>query len=97
MQVIITNRPSGAMAAVTLVGHEAVVAQAGAMIAMSTDTQVTSRALGGVGASIQRAFLQKRTFWLTHFQAPAEGGEVFLTPHCQAISVLCRSAKATHG
>ncbi len=83
MQVDIQLRPGNAMAKVSLNPGEHLTAEAGSMIAMSPDMQITTtthkRNRGSVFGAIKRV-LSGESFFMNHYAAGYNGGEVFLAP-----------------
>jgi len=83
MQVDIQLRPGNAMAKVSLNPGEHLTAEAGSMIAMSPDMQITTtthkRNRGSVFGAIKRV-LSGESFFMNHYTAGYNGGEVFLAP-----------------
>lgn len=81
MNVDIKLRPGSSAAQITLAPGETVTAESGAMIAMSGDTQVRTSthqiSKGGFGMALKR-MLSGESFFLNHFTAGANGGEVML-------------------
>lgn len=80
MNVTIDYRPSYATAKVDLGPGEEIVVEAGAMVAMSTDLELQTKARGGFLKSLGRATLGGESFFLNTFSAPASGGRIFLAP-----------------
>lgn len=81
MKTEILHGPGSAAARITLDPHETVIAEGGAMIAMSGDvaiqTSTRKRGGGGLFAAAKR-LLTGESFFLNHFTAGANGGEIFL-------------------
>jgi uncharacterized protein (TIGR00266 family) len=80
VNVTIDYRPSYATAKVDLGPGEDIVVEAGAMVAMSTDLELQTKARGGFLKSLGRATLGGESFFLNTFSAPASGGRIFLAP-----------------
>jgi uncharacterized protein (TIGR00266 family) len=80
MQVDIDYRPSYATAKVVLDPGEEIVVEAGAMVAMSSDLEVETKARGGFLKSLGRATLGGESFFLNTYAAPASGGRIYLAP-----------------
>lgn len=80
MQIEIVNSPGNAAAKVALGPGEKVIAESGAMIAMTKNIDVvtTTKTKGGGGffKGLKRMFASESLF-LNVFTAPAEGGEVY--------------------
>lgn len=83
MKVDILLRPGCTAAKVNLQPGETFTAEGGSMIAMSSDTQIETtthkKNSGGVMKAIKR-FIAGESFFLNHYTASANGGEVFLAP-----------------
>ena len=81
MQVEIVHRPGNAAARVRLAGGESCTAEGGAMIAMSgdmrIDTSTHKKGKGGVLKAMKR-MLGGESFFLNHFTAGAQGGDLWL-------------------
>ena len=80
MNVTIDYRPSYATAKVDLGPGEEIVVEAGAMVAMSTDLELQTKARGGFLKSLGRATFGGESFFLNTFSAPPSGGRIFLAP-----------------
>lgn len=80
MQVNIDYRPSYATAKVALDPGEEIVVEAGAMVAMSSDLEIETKARGGFLKSLSRATLGGESFFLNTYSAPASGGMIYLAP-----------------
>jgi uncharacterized protein (TIGR00266 family) len=83
MTVEVLARPSNAAAKVTLSGGEGCVAEGGAMIAMSGDTEVQTHVHKGEKGVMGKLRGMARTLagegiFLNHFTAGPSGGEVYL-------------------
>jgi len=83
MDVDIMGQPGAAAARVRLASGETLVAEVGAMIAMSPELQVEttsrSRGKGGILKGIKRLF-SGESFFLNHFTASADGQEILVGP-----------------
>lgn len=83
MQIEIQHGPANAAAKVSLALGESVSAEAGAMIAMSGDVQIETTTLkkgqGGILKAMKRV-LAGESFFLNHFTAQNQPGEVWLAP-----------------
>jgi uncharacterized protein (TIGR00266 family) len=83
MDIEIAHRPGNAAAKIRLAPGEICVAEAGAMIAMSGDVAINttthSRGAGGVMAGLKR-MVAGESFFLNHYTAGRNGGEVWLAP-----------------
>ena len=71
----ILHRPSEAMVTITLGPGEAVVAEAGALVAHSDGVEMETGARGGVFGSLKRMF-GGESFFVNTFRAPDQGGDV---------------------
>lgn len=80
MQTEIEYGPAYAIAKVTLAGGEKVKADGGAMLAMTTGTDIETSTQGGVMKGLRRAVLGGESLFMNTFTAPAEGGEILLAP-----------------
>ena len=80
MQIQIDDRPSYAIAKVALDAGEEIVAEGGAMVAMTEGFELETKARGGFLKSIARSALGGESFFLNTFQAPGSGGTVQLAP-----------------
>ena len=82
MKTEILHGPGNAAARIALDPNETVTAEAGAMIAMSADLgiQTTTQQRGGGGGLLKAAkrLLAGESFFLNHYTAGANGGEVWL-------------------
>ena len=83
MEIQIIQQPDNAVARVTLTAREELIAEAGAMIAMSefinTSTTLRKGKGGGVFGGIKRMIAGESLF-LSIFRSPRHNGEVFLAP-----------------
>ena len=87
MQVNLLYRPSQALAQVWLQPGEAVTAESGAMVGMSTNVQMQTQS-GGLLKGLKRMF-GGESFFRNTFTAGAGQGEVlFATPLCGDMAVL---------
>ncbi len=80
MQVQINDRPSYAIAKVTLNPGEEIVAEGGAMVAMTDGFELETKARGGFLKSIARSTFGGESFFMNTFKAPASGGTIRLAP-----------------
>ena len=80
MQINIDYRPSYATAKVALDPGEDIVVEGGAMVAMSSDLELQTKARGGFLKSLGRATFGGESFFLNTYSAPASGGTVYLAP-----------------
>ena len=83
MNIELLDQPDSAIAHITLEAREELVAQAGAMIAMSeyinTSTTLRQGKGGGIMGGLKR-MLAGESLFLSVFRSPTDGGEVFLSP-----------------
>ena len=85
MDIEIINKPANSIAKVVLKGGETFTAEAGAMVAMSGDTSVTTSTFkkggkkGGIFKALKR-MLAGESFFTNHFTAGPNGGEVYVAP-----------------
>ena len=80
MQTEIKYRPAFALAVVNLAASEGVRVDAGAMVSMTADLQIETKAQGGVLASLGRSLLGGESFFQNTYRAGARGGEITLAP-----------------
>lgn len=83
MNVEIIHRPANSASKLTLSPGEVVTAEAGAMIAMSGDMDITTSTYkkegqGGILKALKR-MLAGESFFLNHFTAGSQGGELYLS------------------
>jgi len=78
MDVEFQNGPAFTVAVVHLAGGESLRAESGAMISMTTGTQIQTSTQGGILKGLKRS-LSGESFFMNTFTAPASGGEVLLT------------------
>ena len=79
MQVAIEYQPSYAMAKVTLATGESLVTEGGAMVAMSGDIEMETKARGGIFKSLSRATFGGESFFLNTYRAVGPA-RVFVAP-----------------
>ena len=80
MQIQIDDRPSYAIAKVTLDPGEEIVAEGGAMVAMTDGFELETKARGGFLKSVARSTLGGESFFMNTFKAPGSGGTIQLAP-----------------
>ena len=80
MDIEIIHRPSYSLAIAKLTPNERIRAEAGAMVSMSGDVQIETKAEGGILKSLGRSVLGGESFFQNFFVASAAGGEVTLAP-----------------
>ncbi len=81
MEVQVRHQPSFAVATVTLGPSEPVKAEAGAMVAMSPDTQIQTSTQGGIMKGLKRAMLGGESFFMNTFTAGPGGGWIQVGHH----------------
>ncbi len=83
MDIELLHKPDSAIAHIRLGAGEELIAQAGAMIAMSgyinTSTTLRQGKGGGIMGGLKRMLAQESLF-LSVFRSPTDSGEVFLAP-----------------
>jgi len=83
MNIELLHQPDSAIARVNLDRGEEIVAEAGAMVAMSEYINASTTLRQGKGGGILgglKRMLAKESLFLSVFRSPADGGEVFLAP-----------------
>ncbi|HUW95101.1 MAG TPA: TIGR00266 family protein [Anaerolineae bacterium] len=80
MQVEITYRPSYALAVVSLDANQSIQAEAGAMVSMSPDVAIETKAAGGIMGALRRSVLGGESFFMNTYRAGARGGQITLAP-----------------
>ncbi len=80
MQIQIDDRPAYAIAKVVLDAGEEIVAEGGAMVAMTEGFELETKARGGFLKSIARSTFGGESFFMNTFKAPGSGGTVRLAP-----------------
>ena len=83
MKIELLQQPDSAIAKVVLDAGEELVAQAGAMIAMSGSIDASTTLRQGKGGGVMGGFkrmLAGESLFLSVFRSPLAGGEVFLAP-----------------
>ena len=88
MQIEIMYRPSYSMAVVRLDSQEPIRVEAGAMVSMSEDIQLETKAAGGILSSLKRSLLGGESFFMNEYQAPPQGGIITLAPALPGDMVL---------
>jgi uncharacterized protein (TIGR00266 family) len=77
MDVTFENGPAFTVAVARMAGGEKLRAEGGAMISMTTGTQIETSTQGGVLKGLKRS-LSGESFFMNTFTAPASGGEMLL-------------------
>lgn len=80
MKIDIDYRPAFATAKVALDPGEDIVVEAGAMVAMSSDLELQTKARGGFLKSLSRATLGGESFFLNTYSASPSGGTIYVAP-----------------
>ncbi|MBP0029792.1 TIGR00266 family protein [Roseofilum sp. Guam] len=83
MDIQLLKQPDSAIAKVTLNSGEEVIAQAGAMVAMSASINTSTTLRQGKGGGIMgglKRMLGGESLFLSVFRSPTPNGEVFLAP-----------------
>jgi len=89
MRTEIKYRPAYAMAVVSLDPGEGIRVDSGAMVSMSSDIQIETKAQGGILASLGRSILGGESFFQNIYRAGPRGGELDLAPPLPGdVSVL---------
>ena len=80
MQTEILYRPSYSLAVVKLNPNETLQVEGGAMVSMTPDLKLETKAKGGILKSLARSVLGGESFFMNTYTAPSEGGEITLAP-----------------
>ncbi len=80
MKTEVLYRPAYALAIVNLSANESIQAESGAMVSMSADLTMETKAKGGIFKSLARAALGGESFFMNTFTASAAGGMISLAP-----------------
>jgi uncharacterized protein (TIGR00266 family) len=80
MDIEVMYRPSYSLAVAKLAPNERIRAEAGAMVSMSSDVTIETKAEGGFLKSLGRAVLGGESFFQNFFLASPKGGEITLAP-----------------
>jgi uncharacterized protein (TIGR00266 family) len=80
MKTEILYRPAYSLAVVNLEANESIRAESGAMVSMSADLIMETKAQGGILKSLARAALGGESFFMNTFTAPQSGGMITLAP-----------------
>jgi len=80
VQIQIDDRPAYAIAKVALDPGEEIVAEGGAMVAMTEGFELETKARDGFLKSIARSTFGGESFFMNTFRAPGSGGTVRLAP-----------------
>jgi uncharacterized protein (TIGR00266 family) len=80
MKTEILYRPAYSLAVVNLDPNESIQAESGAMVSMSADLGMETKAKGGILKSLARAALGGESFFMNTFTASPRGGMISLAP-----------------
>jgi uncharacterized protein (TIGR00266 family) len=80
MQIEIKYQPSYSLAIVRLEPNEAIQAEAGAMVSMSTNLSLDTTMKGGLLGAVTRSVLGGETLFANTFRAQGSPGEITLAP-----------------
>jgi uncharacterized protein (TIGR00266 family) len=80
MQTEILYRPSYSLAVVKLDPSETIQVEGGAMVSMTPNLKLETKAKGGILKSLARSVLGGESFFMNTYTAPSEGGEITLAP-----------------
>ncbi len=80
MNYDITSRPDFSCIKIELQDGERIMAEAGAMIAMSPAIHIQTSARGGAFGSLKRSFLGGESFFMNTFTAEGASGEIYFSP-----------------
>lgn len=81
MEIDVTHTGAFAMATLRLLPREDARAEGGAMVAMSSDMTIQTKAQGGLMRSLGRSVLGGESFFLNTFTAGPQGGLLQLAPN----------------
>jgi uncharacterized protein (TIGR00266 family) len=80
MKTDILYRPAYSLAVINLEANESIRAESGAMVSMSVDLIMETKAQGGILKSLARAALGGESFFMNTFTASPSGGMITLAP-----------------
>lgn len=80
MKTEVLYRPAFSLAIVNLDPNESIQAESGAMVSMSADLAMETKAKGGILKSLARAALGGESFFMNTFTASPRGGQISLAP-----------------
>ncbi len=80
MQTAIKYQPAYSLAIVNLDPSEGIRVDSGAMVSMSADLKIETKAEGGLLKSLGRSLLGGESFFQNTYRAGAQGGEITLAP-----------------
>lgn len=79
MKYEILGKPDFPCVKINLNADESIVAESGAMVAMSSNIEIKTEARGGVFQSLKRSVLGGESFFVNTFTAKGSPGEIYLT------------------
>jgi uncharacterized protein (TIGR00266 family) len=80
MKIDILYRPAFALAVVNLNPNEVIRAESGAMVSMTPNIKMETKARGGILKSLKRAALGGESFFINTYTATGGGGQITLAP-----------------
>ena len=80
MDYVIKHQPSYAALVITLEPGESIVAESGAMVSMSANIEIETRARGGVLSALKRSMFGGESFFINTFTSQRGQGEIVLAP-----------------
>ena len=80
MNTEVKYRPAFALAIVNLEPNEGIRVDSGAMVSMTPDIQIETKAQGGIMASLGRSLLGGESFFQNTYRAGKQNGEITLAP-----------------
>ncbi len=80
MQTELLYRPSYSLAVIKLDPNESIQVEGGAMVSMTPNLKMETKAKGGILKSLARSVLGGESFFMNTYTAPSEGGEITLAP-----------------
>ncbi len=80
MDIEILYKPAYSLGVLKLSGGEQVRVEGGAMVSMSEDVTIETKATGGILKSLARSVLGGESFFQNTFTAPSKGGVVTVAP-----------------
>ncbi len=80
MRYEIVGKPSYSLVKVELEENERITAEAGAMVSMSSNITMQTKARGGILSSLKRSVLGGESFFMNTFYAENGKGEILLAP-----------------
>ncbi|NLF02305.1 MAG: TIGR00266 family protein [Anaerolineales bacterium] len=80
MEIEVLYRPSYSLGVLKLVGNESVRVEGGAMVSMSSDVTLQTKAAGGVLKSLARSVLGGESFFQNIYTSGSAGGDIMVAP-----------------